>query len=506
MKAKYIIFPIFFAIISLLYAEEKNTRADEFPLHLSEQNLDQTIQLAKSLEDADESDEDYLDEDYSANTTKAKFPKKTNGSYKINAPSNNANYSIAIPVEDLDPERQKQLTKEGLKLIETNEPKNNKAAVKQISRLLLTNPIPEVRAEAARALGRMGKGFKALHRAIETDGYEVKQHAYKALEKIGSRSSLKYFIKGARSSDIDIKIASFKGLGKTRSSQGRDMIIKYGLTSKDPSVVGAALDGLGHFSRKDDLEIFKKYLKSEVPEHQSGAVRGLGNSRLPETLDTLSDAINENPGQEAEIIFAISKKRTLAATLLLLKMMQTNKNESYQAIIQRELNLRRAFGKYAVIRSNSATLKKLPKPNSEKVMVMANGDVAKIKKITEKRFKVKMNNNIVEDRYYLLQAVNNSKEDSKRGTITEAWVFGAKINIVNIVNPAKGNKKDGWDEEDLADEDSEDEKEVARDPSITDIKTDKKVNTNPNNNKNTTVTPAKTGKEDYYEGDEDEDD
>ena len=207
--------------------------------------------LVKSLEEVDNAEDDLDIDDISANSginpknnpkNNPKFPKKTNSTYKPSIPANN-NQFAAPSYEDMDPEKQKLLTKEGLKAIEQSEAKNNKNSVKQIARILLTNPIPEVRSEAARALGRLGRGAKALHRAIDTDAYEVRQHAYKALEKIGSRSSLKYFIKGTKSSDVDIKIASFKGLGKTKSSLGRDIIIRQGLNSRDPNVVAAALDG-----------------------------------------------------------------------------------------------------------------------------------------------------------------------------------------------------------------------------------------------------------------------
>lgn len=81
------------------------------------------------------------------------------------------------------------------------------------------------------------------------------------------------------------------------------------MNSRDPNVVAAALDGLGNFSRKDDLETLRRFLKSDVQEHQSGAVRGLGNSKIPESLDILSTAIGENPGLEPEVIFAISKRK-----------------------------------------------------------------------------------------------------------------------------------------------------------------------------------------------------
>ncbi|MBK8397528.1 MAG: HEAT repeat domain-containing protein [Leptospiraceae bacterium] len=494
MNVKAIILILGLSFFSLSAEEEKFLVT---PVHnTSIEILSDTYEnyFAKSLEDVESTDDDLDIDDITANSginakNNPKFPKKTNSTYKPNIPANNSQY-IAPSYEEMDSEKQKVLTKEGLKAIEIQESKNNKSSVKQIARILLTNPIPEVRSEAARALGRMGRGTKALHRAIDTDAYEVRQHAYKALEKIGSRTSLKYFIKGTKSSDVDIKIASFKGLGKTRSSLGRDMIIRVGLNSRDPNVVAAALDGLGNFSRKDDLETLRRFLKSDVQEHQSGAVRGLGNSKIPESLDILSSAISENPGLEPEVIFAISKKKTLNATLLLMKMMQTNKNENYQAIIQRELNLRKAYGKYAIVKTNSATIRKLPRASSEKVLVLANTDVAKIRKVTEKRFKVKMNNTVIEDRYYLLQAIAN-KEGSKK-SIVEGWVFGAKINVVNIANPAK--KAGGEDE--YNDEDSEDEKDV------------NKENNFPEPKKNVKPAPVKKNAKDgdYYEEDEDEDD
>jgi hypothetical protein len=486
MHAKATILLILFGFFSLYADELKPIERNS----LEETSSKYESYFAKSLEDADESDDDLDIDEITAtagNVSKInpKFPKKTNNTYRVNPPSTNSNNQYTLPsLDDIDPEKQKIMTKEGLKSIEVNEAKNNKNSLKNIAKLLLTNPIPEVRAEAARALGRMGKGAKALHRAIETDGYEVRQHSYKSLEKIGSRASLKYFLKGIKSSDKDIKIASFKGLGKTKSSTGRDMIIRVGLNSKDPNVVAAALDGLGNFSRKDDLEILKRYLKSDSQEHQSGAIRGLGNSKIPESLDLLASAITENPGLEPEIIFAISKKKSLNATLLLMKILQTNKNENYQAIIQRELNLRKAFGKYAVVKSSTATLRKYPKASSEKITVLAQTDVAKVKKITDKRFKVKMNGSVIEDRYYLVQAISD-KDTSKKG-IVEGWVFGAKINTINIINPSKK----GLDDENL-DEDSEDEKDFVLEPT---------------DSKKPVKTPKKEPSKDEYELEEEDED
>jgi hypothetical protein len=86
----------------------------------------------------------------------------------------------------------------------------------------------------------MGKGIKSLHKAIDTDGYEVRQSAYRAIERIGSRMSLKYFVSGTKSTDADIRLSSYKGIGKTKSSIGRDLILRSGIESGEPAIAAAA--------------------------------------------------------------------------------------------------------------------------------------------------------------------------------------------------------------------------------------------------------------------------
>lgn len=418
--------------------------------------------LAKNPADETEYEDESEEEELSAGQIGGDRTG-TKGTRSSNRPGIPASNSDWKKIEsEISPEKRKQMTIEGLKTIEALEEKGNAAAVRQISRYLLSHPIPEVRARAARSLGKLGRGVRSLHKAIDTDGYQVRQEAYQALEKIGQRQSLKYFINGTKSTDNDIRIASFKGLGKTRSSIGRDILIKQGLTSPNHSIVAASLVGLGYFSRKDDVELFKKYLNSEVTEIQSGAVLALGVSKVSSTTNILLGYYETNPNMEPDIIHALSQKKNLAGTLALIKIMNLSKNENYQGMIQKELYLRRAYGNYAIIKTNTATIRKFHKANAEKVAILKKGDVAKIRKVTEKLYKAKMNREIVEDRYYLIQSINPS-ETSLKSQIIQGWVFGPKIEVINLIPPSKEKfpapKKSTYvpDESEYYDEDSEEE-------------------------------------------------
>ena len=338
---------------------------------------------------------------------------------------------------ELDSDKKAYIIKQGIATIKSYE--NKKNASQKISNILLNHPIPDVREEAARSLGRLRTGSLALQRAITTDSYSVRRQAFISLEKVGGKDLLKYFVAGVKSSDPEIRIASFKGLGKTNHSYARDLIINEGLASNDTNVVSAALAGLGNFSRSEDLAIFKKYLPSEVLELQIGAIKGLGNSKSNGCLELLTQAITENPNLMPEIIYSISQKNNLHSTLLLFKILQTSDNENYKLMIQRELHKRQAYGKYAVVKTPTASLKNAPQTNSERIAVLVEGDIARVKNTTEKLFKAKMNNETFEDRYYLIQAIN--PKDKYANPIVEGWVFGPKLNYFSFPRPSKLNPK-----------------------------------------------------------------
>ncbi len=383
---------------------------------------------------------------------------------------------------ELESDKKSYITKHGIAQVRALE--NSKNSVSKISQLLLTHPIPDVREEAARSLGRLKKGAPALQKAIGQDSFHVRRQAFISLEKVAGEDSLKYFVAGIKSSDPGIRIASFKGLGKTNSSYARELLINNGLGSSETNIVSAALAGLGNFSRPEDLAIFKKYLPSEVVELQIGAIQGLGNSKANGTLELLTQAMSENVNLMPEIIFSISQKNNLHSTLLLFKIMQTIENENLKTMILKELNKRKAYGKYAIVKNPTASLKKEPYTNSERVAVIMEGDVALVKNTTEKLFKAKMKNEVYEDRYYLLEAINN--KNNYNNPIVSGWVFGPKLTFISINKESKFFMK-GKKSEILVDEENEDEKNLP--PSTTLEKKGETKNSTPQKEKSNTSDP-----------------
>lgn len=464
-----------FAFISNLSLAAKNL--DSFQtkppenLYKSESSNEKFLYRLVSDIDVDSDDED--NESLSINTAiKSKVPYRTNKTIKPDSVDKN----YYANVEEIDPKRYEELRNFGLRTIEENEAKGTKTAVKIIIDQLLHNTIPAVRAEAARSLGRLRRGLFALHTAINTDGYEVRYAAYESIDKIGSKNSAVYFVKGVKSSDPLIRVISYRGLGKIRSAAGRDLILKTGIHSEDPKIVGAALDGLGYYGKTEDLYTLSRYVKSKNVDVKAGAVRGLGNHKHPKSLDILIDSLKDNREVEADIILAVSKKNSLSSTLTLLKIMSSTQNENYKEMIQRELRYRKAYGKYAIISFPVATLRKYPQAGSQSVYKLSYGDVARIKKVTSKHFKAKMNNKVIEDRYYLLQAY--TPVSTTTNAIKEGWIFGPKIKIISITHPVKyaPSKKvyDKYSEDEETEEDIELKKKI-------EIKTEIKTNTNVKN-------------------------
>lgn len=400
-------------------------------------------QAPQTIIEGNEEEEKVLNT-FSNNVKKKKFKKKETTTEQIDKTT----------FSELEPERKEYLTKQAIANLRKIESKKN--APELIGKILLTHPIPDVREEAARALGRLKKGGEALKKAIHQDSFSVRRQAFIALEKVGGPGILPYFTVGIKSSDPDIRFASYKGLGKTNNPYARELLINKGLSSDDTKIVSAALAGLGNFSRPEDLPIFKKYLPSEVVDLQIGAIQGLGNSTANGTLELLSNAMAENPNLMPEIIFSISQKNNLHSTLLLFKILMTTDNENYRVMIQKEFIRRGAYGKYAIVINPTASSKREPRTNAERVAVLFEGDVGLVKNTTEKLFKVKMNNEVYEDRYYLLNTINNKDVYTK--PIVEGWVFGPKLKFISIRKPEKSKGKKGTLEEILnLNEETEDE-------------------------------------------------
>ena len=133
----------------------------------------------------------------------------------------------------------------------------------------------------------------------------------------------------------------------------------------------------------------------------------------------------------------------------------TTDNENYRLMIQKEFVRRGAYGRYAIVKNPTASIKKEPRTNSEKIAVLLEGDVSLVKNTTDKLFKVKMNNEVYEDRYYFINTINNKNVYTK--PIIEGWVFGPKLKFISIRKPEKIKGKKGLEELLNLNEETEDE-------------------------------------------------
>ncbi|MBE7413068.1 MAG: HEAT repeat domain-containing protein [Leptospiraceae bacterium] len=349
---------------------------------------------------------------------------------------------------------EKARIEEAKSLILRYESRRNRSGENAIIRLLQKHPIPEVRAEAADALGRMRTGLKTLHRAIETDGYLVRQAAYNSIAIIGSQSSFKYFLRGTKSKYPEIRAASYKGLGKLRSSTGREIIVSEGLKSEDVKVLGAALEGLGYYNVAEDRTTFKKYIESSQIELVMQALIGLSHHRSKESLDLIYKTLEIKPNLAPFIRYIAynlaSNNQTFGATLVLVKLYLMTKDDDTKKYIEKVLAYRRnATGRYAIIKSNQATIKRSPNARGDRIITLSKGEIVKIKRVAPKLYKARIAGKILEDYYYLVQLAYDDGIVKKN--YLEGWVYGAKIDVINI------SKTTGSDLRERETDDDEDE-------------------------------------------------
>jgi len=358
---------------------------------------------------------------------------------------------------------EKARIEEAKSLILRYESRGNRSGENAIIKLLQTHPIPEVRQEAANSLGRLRTGLKTLHRAIETDGYLVRQAAYNSIAGIGSQKSFKYFLKGTKSKYPEIRAASYKGLGKLRSAMGREIIISEGLKSDDVKVLGAALEGLGYYNVAEDRTTFKKYLESTQVELVMQALIGLSHHRSKESLDLIYKTLEQKPNLAPfirYIAFSIAtNNQTFGATLVLVKLYLMTKDEDTKKYIEKVLAYRKnATGRYAIIKSNQATLKRSPHARGDRIITLTKGEIVKIKKVATKLYKARIGGKILEDYYYLVQLAYDDGIVKKN--YLEGWVYGAKIEVINIskVSGSLSRERETDDDEDELDNSSIDKK------------------------------------------------
>ncbi|TGK02861.1 HEAT repeat domain-containing protein [Leptospira langatensis] len=306
----------------------------------------------------------------------------------------------------------------------------------------LTHPIPRVRAAAALALGRLGNkiGAKTIHKMIDRDGEYVRQAAYKGLADIGSRSSLEYFYAGAKSSDRDIRVYSFRGMGKTMDPGAREVLLKKGLTSDDKEIVKASILGLGYYQVPEDIRIFIDYLNSNDEELQKAAVEALGRHKTRTSMKILEDSFASKPNLRAQILDTLTEQKNSFAIFALLRILDANSNSES---ITKEISIRlfrlKAFGKYMTVISDKTPLMREPYVGAQKIRDLEIGEVGKVLGKSSAAYIIPIDGKRIED-FYFKVLVNTKYKDAFTETV-QGWVFGKYLQIRTISAPASEKKK-----------------------------------------------------------------
>ncbi|WP_244243508.1 HEAT repeat domain-containing protein [Leptospira andrefontaineae] len=343
------------------------------------------------------------------------------------------------PVLDPESKRYNDLLKAGLLKVFEGEATYNYPRLKQYG---LTHPIPRVRAAAALALGRLKSqaGVKILHQMIDRDGEWVRQAAYKGLADIGSRSSLDYFYVGAKSSDREIRVASFRGMGKTLDPGAREVLLKKGLKSDDKEIVKATLLGLGYYQVPEDLRIFIEYLNSEDEEFQKAAVEALGRHKTRTSMKILEDSFKDKTNLRNQILDTLTEQKNSFAIFALLRILNANvDSENIVNEISARLYKLKAVGKYMTIVSDNTPLLREPYVGAPKIRDLEAGEVGKVVSKHPVAYIIPIEGQRIEDFYYKV-LVNTKYKDAFTETV-QGWVFGKYIQIRTISMPKEEKEK-----------------------------------------------------------------
>ncbi len=301
---------------------------------------------------------------------------------------------------------------------------------KNLEKLLLTHPIPRVRSAAALALGRIKSGRATLQKVIDSDGYQVRPAAYKALADIGDKRSLSYFIAGTKAEDPEVVAASFEGIGKCKDPAGRELILNQGITSDYVIIVAGAIRGLGYNDVPADLELIEKFLKSDEEEITEAAVEALALHESREALRILERAVVDFPKLSLKILDEIGKNPKLSATFSLIRLNESSIDETLKTRIGEHLLRRKAFGKYAFILIENDFLRMNPNERSAPMSYIKKGEIGLVLSATKKEFSVRMDESIVTDIYLNLK-MESSTPGSKNAYVS-GWVFNPKVEIIEI--------------------------------------------------------------------------
>ena len=360
----------------------------------------------------------------SANKTSEETPASIPPAENKQEPSPREEESPAT--ETVKEKTERENFKKGLSIIFSHE---NLGQSDEIGQILATHYMVRVRIAAALALGRMSKGEKYLHKAIDSDGELVVQSAYEALGMIGARSSVPWFIRGVKNSDIRIRAASLRGLGKARDYAGYDLAHEHLRNSDHIHISAAAIEALGHFSKLKDLQLIQGFLSSPSLPLQKAAIQSLSVHNPPQAAWILSDEY-PTTSHKIAVLDGIAGKNTFLAGMLLLKALYSEQDTGLRDYTRQLLLKNKFYGKFALLPKETIVYDKAG-GKSGTLLKLQPGSFVKISRQSDMRYALDINGNITEEYFYKVQIPATDSNQPVNG-----WVFGTGLEFININAPA----------------------------------------------------------------------
>ena len=202
---------------------------------------------------------------------------------------------------------------------------------------LIHDPSPEVRAEAASAVGRLGEAEDAAMLLLELLGDEselIQESAMSALSRLPPESVLPLLLQALGNADVPVRVRAAETLGLLRDPETAPALMDL---SRDPreAVRRAALKALGEIEAEGVPELLRAALHDESSLVREQAVLSLGKLRdadaAPDLLPLLDDP---DPRMRFAALRALGQVRHPAAVPRVLPFLADRRKELRFAAVE----------------------------------------------------------------------------------------------------------------------------------------------------------------------------
>ncbi len=171
----------------------------------------------------------------------------------------------------------------------------------------LSDPVPQVRREAAAALGRLAttEAASALLKHMEEHPELVEDETLEALGETKSNLAVPVLIAYLNNPRALLRRSAAKSLGRIRDPIAIEALCSAAAPESDPDLRRAALQSLRILEAQDAAPIFAEALADDNRSVRSAAAEAVSELQLEGLADPLRHAIKRDDGAQSEVAYAL---------------------------------------------------------------------------------------------------------------------------------------------------------------------------------------------------------